>query len=190
MKIVAALKIIFTLLISLITLCAFAQKNKPLAQRLDSIYEADQKYRELAMRFDGDSIWEIINKQDSINQVKVISILDKYGWLGADEVGKNGNAALFLVIQHSDIKTQEKYLPLMKEAVKSGKALASELALLIDRIEMRNDRLQIYGSQVQGNSFYPIIDEKNVNKRRAEVGLGPLEEYAKHFGMEYKLPKK
>ncbi len=39
------------------------------------------------------------------------------------------------------------------------------------------------------NEFFPIEDEANVNKRRAAVGLEPLEEYAKHFGIDYVLPK-
>jgi hypothetical protein len=59
--------------------------------------------------------------------------LDKYGWLGADVVGGQGNSTLFLVIQHSDQATQEKYLPMMREAVKNGKAQGSSLALLEDR---------------------------------------------------------
>lgn len=33
-------------------------------------------------------------------------------------------------VDHSDLVTQEKYLPVMKEAVKQGKALASSLACL------------------------------------------------------------
>ncbi|MEO6540026.1 MAG: DUF6624 domain-containing protein, partial [Ferruginibacter sp.] len=53
---------------------------------------------------------------------------------------------------------------------------------------------QIYGSQVKMNDagkyeFFPIKDERNVNKRRASVGLQPLEEYAKYFDIEYVLPK-
>src|ERR1051325_9407619 len=132
---------------------AYEKLNKPLALRLDSIYNDDQKCRELAMRFDNDSIGRIIMKQDSVNLVKVVAILDKYGWLGSDEVGSQGNSALFLVIQHADLKTQEKYLPMIKEAVKNGKAEPSQLALLIDRIEMRNNRPQVYGSQVTGNGF-------------------------------------
>jgi hypothetical protein len=36
--------------------------------------------------------------------------------------------------------------------------------------------------------FYPIEDEKNVNMRRANVGMQPIEEYAKYFGIDYKLP--
>ena len=60
---------------------------------------------------------------------------------------------------------------------------------------MRQGKNQIYGSQVVNSKtgelvFYPIEDEKNVNIRRAKVGLQPIEEYAKYFGIEYKLKDK
>ena len=135
-----------------------------------------------------------MNEKDSINLIKVKAILDQYGWLGSDIVGGQGNQTIFLVIQHADLRTQEKYLPMMQEAVRHGKAKGSHLALLIDRVEMYNGRPQIYGSQLNGENgkykFYPILDEANVNKRRAEVGLEPLEEYAKQFNIEYKPLKK
>jgi hypothetical protein len=98
------------------------------------------------------------------------------------------------VIQHADLKTQEKYLPIIKEAVKNGKASGANLALLVDRIEMRNGRPQIYGSQItmkDGISvIYQIADEINVNKRRADVGLQPLEDYVRRWNIDYKLPTK
>ncbi len=182
---------------------AEANLNKPLVHQLDSIYVADQKYR---MMFDsvektyGDESKEmqdlgrIMHEKDSINLIKVKTILDKYGWLGADSIGEQGNTILFLVIQHADLKTQEKYLPMMKEAAKNKKLPTSSLALLIDRIEMRNGRPQIYGSQVslKDGKYAPylIIDEVNVNKRRAEVGLEPLEVYLKRFNIDYTLPTK
>jgi hypothetical protein len=37
-----------------------------------------------------------------------------------------------------------------------------------------------------GRKFHEIEDEANVNKRRAEVGLGPLEEYAERMGVNWK----
>ena len=82
----------------------------------------------------------------------------------------------------------------MKEAVKKGKASGSQLALMVDRVEMYNDRPQIYGSQVRQEEdgkyvLWKIADEPNVNKRRAEVGLGPLEDYVRQWGIEYHLPK-
>lgn len=143
---------------------------------------------ELSMLFD------TIQKLDKRNTTIVTGILDEYGWLGPDEIGKQGNATLFLVIQHAYFRAQEKYLPMMREAVKSKKANPWEFALLVDRVEVNRGRPQIYGSQIEmRNGKYtlsPIKDEINVNKRRAEVGLQPLEEYVKHWNITYKLPKR
>jgi len=136
-----------------------------------------------------------IGKKDSIDLIKTETILDKYGWLGPDQVGDIGTVAEFIVIQHADQPIHEKYLPLMRQAVKEGKARPDDLALLEDRTALEEGKKQIYGSQVgldtKTNKYYlrPIEDEPNVNKRRASVGLMPLEEYAKLFGIVYKLPK-
>lgn len=177
---------------------AEASLNKPLVAQLDSIYYDDQTYRlqeqDLENKHGWDSkevkdIWKIIKVKDSVNLIKVVAILDKFGWLGTDVIGNQGNSALFLVIQHADLKTQEKYLPMMREAVKNGKAYGRSLALLEDRIEIRNGRKQIYGSQIGMNPdtkvhyVSPLIDPDNVNKRRASVGLGTLEEYVNFWGM-------
>lgn len=133
-----------------------------------------------------------MRKQDEANLKLVTNILDKFGWLGEDMVGARGNSALFLVIQHSDQKTQEKYLPIMREAVKKGNADPGSLALLEDRVALAQGKKQIYGSQLTMDPetgkyvLSPIEDEINVNKRRAEVGLQPIEEYVKYWGIEYK----
>ncbi len=177
---------------------AEANLNKVLVAQLDTIYLEDQSYRIQAMSIQkkhGASskefrdIWKIANEKDSINLIKIRAILDKYGWLGADVVGEQGNTTLFLVIQHADLKTQEKYLPIMREAVKNGKAQGSSLALLEDRIEIRNGRKQIYGSQIgmDKDKYYvsPLLDPDNVNKRRASVGLGTIEEYIKNWDMKW-----
>ena len=132
--------------------------------------------------------------QDSINLVQVKKIIHDYGWPGPDEVGEQGATTIFLVIQHADSLTQVTFLPKMREAVRKGKAKTQDLALLEDRILTTQGKAQIYGSQLRRNEqgkyeFFPIMDEVNVNKRRASVGLGPLEEYAKYFGVDYVLPK-
>lgn len=131
-----------------------------------------------------------ITLQDSINRRLVTSILDTYGWLGASETSFSANAALFLVIQHSDLTTQLKYLPMMNDAVNKGKARPQDLAYLIDRVNMNQGRFQIYGSQISGSSFFPIEDELNVNSRRKAVGLGKIEDYAKSSNISYTTPKK
>jgi hypothetical protein len=174
--------------------------NERLVKQLDSIRHDDQAYREqlesIQNRYGGDSkemkdLWRIMAEKDSLNRIKVEIILNKYGWLGKDVIGEDGNTTLFLVIQHSDIATQEKYLPMMREAVKNGNAKASSLALLEDRIALRQGKRQIYGSQVAWsmitNEYYvlPLDDPDNVDKRRAKVGLQPLSDYLGNFNLKW-----
>lgn len=178
---------------------------KSLSHSLDSIFEVDQNPRseidQVKSRYGSGSaemkaFWTKLRNTDSLNLVFVKSVLNQYGWLGPREVGERGNSTLFLVIQHANLETQEQYLPMMQDAVKRGKAKPTSLALLVDRIEMRNDRPQIYGSQVTINKVtgdpevYRIGDEIHVNERRASVGLEPLERYLKNWNMDYHLPEK
>lgn len=178
--------------------------DKPLVAILDTIYEEDQKYRrqisEIEKEYGWDSEemqahWKIIAEKDSINLIKVKKIIDERGWLGADIIGKPGNSALFLVIQHADLETQQKYLPLMREAVKIGNASARNLALLEDRVALGLGERQIYGSQIGHDSkteeYYvlPLDDPDNVDKRRAEVGLGELKDYVSNWGIIWDLEK-
>jgi len=178
--------------------------NMPLKRELDSIFEEDQRDR---LRIDSiqkkygmqsqemKDHWKLIMKKDSFNLQRVTQILDQYGWMGRDVIGGQANMTLFLVIQHADQKTQEKYLPMMRDAVKVGRAEPRNLALLEDRVALAQGKKQIYGSQIHydnatGKYFVaPIEDEANVNKRRAAVGLEPLEQYVKHWDIDYKLPK-
>jgi hypothetical protein len=125
----------------------------------------------------------MIAQYDSLNLISIVSILDKHGWLGPEIIGEQGNSTLFLVIQHANITTQQKYLPMMREAVKKGNARPSSLALLEDRVLLRTGKNQIYGSQIgidsntNLNYVLPLDDPDNVDKRRAEVGLQPLADY-------------
>ncbi len=177
--------------------------DKPLVAALDSIHQEDQKYRrqindiEKKYGWKSDEMtahWKIINEKDSINLIKIEKILDERGWLGSNIIGAQGNGTLFLVIQHSDIETQLKYLPMMREAVKLGNARASSLALLEDRVALRQGKRQIYGSQIHsdknGEKFVaPLIDPENVDTRRAEVGLGTLADYIGHWDLTWDIKK-
>ncbi len=181
-----------------------ANYDKSLQAELLAILDEDQKYRkqihETLKKFSDDSkemqdLWKITLHNDSINLLKVKKILDEKGWVGKDIVGAQANSALFLVIQHSDLETQKNYLPMMKEAVIKGNANAGSLALLIDRIEMREGRKQIYGSQIGTNPntktqyVLPLIDPDNVDKRRAEVGLGSISDYVKNWNLIWDVEK-
>lgn len=174
--------------------------NQPIKQELEAILVNDQGIRNqyiAAVKKYGyqssqrDSLAKIMMHDDSINIIKVSRILDQYGWLGKDKVGADGNITLFLVVQHSQLKTQQKYLPMMRAAVKRGDAKASSLALLEDRVALAEGRRQIYGSQVSAgatpdeNYVRPLADPDHVDERRASVGLGPLADYVKTWNITW-----
>lgn len=176
--------------------------DKPLVAQLDSIYQEDQKYRrelqgiEEEFGRDSDELknhWKIIQEKDSLNLIKVQAILDTRGWLGSDVVGPQGNAALFLVIQHSTLEIQEKYLPMMRTAVEKGNASGSSLALLEDRVALGKGEMQVYGSQIGRNTetgdYYvlPLADPENVDQRRASVGLSPIQDYVQNWGLTWDI---
>lgn len=178
--------------------------DKPLVAKLEKIHTEDQKYRKQINAinekygWESDEMkshWKIINEKDSINLIEIKKILDTKGWLGKDVIGRQGNSTLFLVIQHSDIDVQLKYLPMMRDAVKKGNASPSSLALLEDRVALRQGKRQIYGSQIHSDKVTqekyvaPLIDPENVDKRRAEVGLGKLADYVGHWNLVWDVQK-
>jgi hypothetical protein len=71
----------------------------------------------------------------------------------------------------------------------------SNYAYLTDRVLLAEGKKQLYGTQfIFSNGKWrprPIQDEANVDKRRAEIGLPPLAEYAKIIEQQYQAaPKK
>ncbi len=178
-----------------------ADSLKYLIPILDSVWESDQEYRygtvnnpkgkveqEKAMqRFQSHK--KEVRDIDSINIIKVSSILDKYGWLGYKTIGILESDALFFVIQHADSATQEKYLPLLRKAVMGKKENPHHLTMLEDRISLKKNQYQIYGTQViydfQKKKYYllPIIDPENIIERRRSIGLdsSSLQSYLNTF---------
>ncbi len=175
---------------------AFAQDaTARLRSELERIHDDDQRERESARRAAAggqkDSVVRGLIVLDSLHLLRVTAILDSAGWLGKDVLGYTANQTLWLVLQHGDQSpdVQQAYLPMMREAVLAGKAQASELAMLEDRVEVNHGRPQIYGSQIgwkDGKPFVkPMVDEEHVNERRAAVGLEPLEKYTERFGFTW-----
>ena len=165
-----------------------------LKDELNAIHKEDQEIRKLYIQAEKegkeaekDSLGKLMQRLDSVNITKVCRILDTKGWVGKSVVGDHANFTLFLVIQHADLLTQQRYLPMAKRAVSVKNANRSELAYLEDRIAMREGGKQIYGSQMGMDPatlkyyVYPLFDPDNVNKRRREVGMQSLNEYLKYY---------
>lgn len=137
-----------------------------------------------------DSLWQVINYTDSINTIQLRSIVLQYGWPGNSLVGLNGSRAAFLILQHSDIDStiQEEFLPIITQAAKNGECEWQYVAYLTDRILVfKKGEKQKYGTQLRFNEEselwepFPIEDSDNVDERRKEIGLFPMEDYLKMY---------
>jgi len=155
-------------------------------RQLAEIAESDQLPRRM-----GDPNQMRIN--DSMNLIQVKAIVDKYGWLGKSVIGPSGNFTLWLVIQHADreLETQKRYLALLEQSVADSESRPVDLAYLRDRVLKNEGKKQVYGTQAWVNpktqlqEIWPIYDAANVNTRRAQVGLGTVEDYAKMLDAVY-----
>jgi len=131
---------------------------------------------------------------DTQSAIIVGKIIDKYGWLGSDKIGSEANQTLFLGIQHiDDLVVQNKYLPILKDAVKKGNAEPWHFAFLTDRILMNQGKKQIYGTQTiiskkpEDSYVVPLQDPDKVDELRKGIGLEPLNDYLQEEGLSWNL---
>ena len=128
-----------------------------------------------------------MERTDSTNLAVVERILDTYGW--PDGLSKEADNAIFLVIEHSNLETMNKYLPVFKDAAKRRLLPMNDLATMEDRMLMNAGKPQIYGTQaysitrdgVKMNYIWPVDNPDSLNERRASVGLPTIEEYLELF---------
>jgi hypothetical protein len=162
--------------------------NQRLADELKAMAQTDQiaayirqgKYKDWTIER-----WN--NFKDSVfttHKKRLEEIFDKFGYPGYNLVGESGSQNFWLMVQHcdSDPAFQSRVLEKLKLEVDNNNADGSNYGLLTDRVKINTGEKQIYGTQVTYNSLgqaYPksLADSVNVNKRRAEVGLEPIEEY-------------
>jgi len=190
-------------------------KEKELSYRLWELGAIDQKFRTLH-KFNKKKNFPKVNTPEFFKQNEIYSkiikeyenevliFIKKYGWTTYSLVGEHGAKAAFLVIQHSDKNKMKYCLPILKKAVEEKEANPYYYAMMLDRYLMQNNKKQLYGTQlkcktevvngeliIKENYLYSIKDEPNINKRRAELGLKPLEEELKaKWGIDYVVPLK
>lgn len=179
-----------------------SKMNMELVLTLNQVFENDQKYRGIYEKVGEEKGYKSTEAQSLAKKIKAIDkenlkivqeILDKHGFLGVEEVGVLGNKALFIVIQHGSLETQEYYLPLLNQAAKDEKLEPSLVAMLKDRIAIENGNKQIYGTQIgtdpnTGKHYiFPMVDPEEVNFRRANVRLSPIENYLANWGLSWDI---
>lgn len=124
-----------------------------------------------------------MEETDSTNLASVSRILDTYGWPSG--LSDDANRAIFLVIDHSDLKTMNKYISLFHDAVEKGYIQTNDLVTMEDRMLMNAGKPQKYGTQAyslveDGKTviyIWPVEDPDKLDALRKSVGLMPIGEY-------------
>lgn len=163
---------------------------------LSELHERDQQIRHKLMSLQQayiaeqrteliDSIVMLVAEQDrvdSLNRVAVDSLLQN-GW--PEGLSEQSNQTIWLIIDHGDVEYQERYLPLIEQQAMRGIISLADYATLSDRVNVRRQRPQRYGTQTgytqrDGETFtyvYPIEDIAKLDSLRLSVGLDSMHIY-------------
>ncbi len=158
-------------------------KDTNLAIRLFYLGIEDQKYRTILSflrQYTEEDNYKAVTSHYAL-QDSCMNIINQYGVPTISMVGQFASNKFFLLIQHSEPKTQDKYYKLVKKAWKKGDFDSISYAMLTDRVLMGKKKKQIYGTQLIKRSndkkypnqlyLYPVKDFKNLNKRRKKIGF-------------------
>ncbi len=134
----------------------------------------------------GRNLEDVEKRNYAQHQPILEAIVKKYGYPGFKQVGKKSSNNFWLLVQHADAHPdfQRQMLELMLPEVQKKNASPINYAYLTDRIAINSGQLEEYGTQViyEGSGLGKAVprslrDPENVNKRRAAIGMEPLEKY-------------
>lgn len=129
---------------------------------------------------------EAVEKVD----IKNISIIDSLLRNGLPEnLTPQSYKTIWIVIDHASFEKQEQYFPLIEEMSQKGLIGKDEHAILYDRIAMKRNCPQRYGSQTiqfgkpdaMNLYVYPVENPALLDSLRASVGMSSMEEYLKQL---------
>jgi hypothetical protein len=149
-----------------------------LAAELLERADRDQAARESLPPRAGIRQWELlVEPVDRANAARLREIVGEHGWPGHELVGEEAAHAAWLLAQHAPPDDQERYLPLLEDAVARGDASPRELAYLRDRVLMHRGDPQIHGTQYLVRdgvvTLWTVRDPGGLDERRAAIGLEP-----------------
>lgn len=168
--------------------------NKTLNEKLNS----DPALKEASLAISSRMI-----QGDAKRTLRLKEIVAKYGWPGRSLVGTEAERAAYLLIAHAvkdpatgapDVAFQSLSVDLMSK-MPPGEVENTHFASLTDRVLLYEGKKQLFGMMTTRNEKgeivpQPIEDEANVDKRRAKLGLPPLDEYLRKEGATRGTPPK
>lgn len=143
----------------------FIQK-RDYRKNIRKMFKDDQAYRKNNLQKD-DSLWSCQNYNDSINKVKFIMLIGKYGYPSFERV-KTEKALILLLHFTSKQDYNELYL-LFENELKKGYMAPKDFAIWVDRCLVNQGVPVKYGVYVNPGFCPP--DLLKMNKERLLIGL-------------------
>tara|TARA_R110002074_G_scaffold281413_1_gene452924 strand:- start:265 stop:1149 length:885 start_codon:yes stop_codon:yes gene_type:complete len=123
--------------------------------------------------------------QDSmflVNDKRLVQIFETYGYpsekvIGPFNVDQIQAEPSILLLHSNDSIRLNYFIPKIKKYVEDGQCSPYVLGIMLDNLELFNDRPQTHGTYLNGNGGYAkmISDKSKVNSNRKSIGLPPLE---------------
>lgn len=160
----------------------------------------DQKYRSLfqdKFKINRSKIYTVMLDNDNSNVKKLDSLITLLNeWPSIKKHGDLISNISISVLFHSQSNIYfEKYKNQIYNLAKENNVNKELFASFVDKLQIDSKKKQIYGTQIYspyklngeliGDFLYPVENEKELNIRRSELGLIPIESYLKKFGMVY-----
>ncbi|PIP81439.1 MAG: hypothetical protein CO113_10520 [Elusimicrobia bacterium CG_4_9_14_3_um_filter_62_55] len=140
-------------------------------------------------RIYGERVIGVLNEIDPPHTAELKRILEarRWKWITRTEFGDEVSEAAWLLVQHADRDPafQKKILGIM-EKLPEAEVSKRDAAYLFDRVAVKTNAPQRYATQWDCDGATPVVqgpelDLEAVEKRRAEIGLEPLNKYKKGF---------
>lgn len=149
--------------------------DKKLFNELERRFKEDQRLSKSGF---GDRYVE--NCKENAEWLK--EVIREKGWPSEEIVGKQGELYAWLIAQHADhdIDFQRQVLEILQN-LPEKRHRKPHIAYLNDRIAVAENRKQTYGTQFGERGLWPVKDEENLDKRRANMSLEPFKEYLKEY---------
>lgn len=173
------------------------------ADKLQAMVSIDQSLRHLSTaleqnssHFDSEEEFELVKRGfpervmrvDAFNTAQLKEMLQGRGWFRDDIDGALAAQYAWVIAQHADRDPafQREVLAMMEAELGAPGVSKRNYAYLFDRVAGKDGRPQRYGTQgrcTAPETWTPneIEDPENVDSRRAEVGLPPMEDYISVF---------
>lgn len=173
--------------------------------KINFMYDVDQYMRSLLMNLNEQGFTEVEKNffqqayrrrfymMDWQNTRDLKHLMKLHGWFNVSTWGKQADRQAWLLVQHADHDPgfQKEVLQILSTLYKSKETDPSHYAYLYDRVatsfkdpsKRKPQRYGTQGSCVGPGKWEPLPmeDDQNIDKRRAEVGLAPIQEYIEGF---------